>query len=255
MGLHHLEAFWTKAKGNSCCCGSRTKEVVSAGCRWVRPASWRRNGESSHKPLSEARSDSQRLEVGAQRLRSVLSSVNDLVQVLSFPQMKGHVFTWRPNMAMLSYKAKCQHYFLVHFLDIQGSTKAQHSPLLISEQSRSSAGVSGTKICGYSLGCWITGCITGCSLSKACCMLFVRANGTLEERVSWLQSTGPRAWIHHFHPGIAPQRTGKFSCFGNVGLERISCHWQAALFLHHKWNWNRVPNFTPISYLTSSKLP
>lgn len=96
-------------------------------------------------------------------------------------------------MAMLSYKAKCQHYFFVHFLEIQGSTKAQHSPLLISEQSRSSAGVSGTKIFGYSPGCWITGCITGCSLSKACCMLFVRANGTLEERVPWLQSTGPRA--------------------------------------------------------------
>lgn len=53
-------------------------------------------------------------------------------------------------MAMLSYKAKCQHNFLVHFLDIQGSTKAQHSPLLISEQSRSSAGVSGTKSYGYS---------------------------------------------------------------------------------------------------------
>lgn len=91
MGLHHLEAFWTKAKGNSCCCGSRTKEVVSAGCRWVRPASWRRNGESSHKPLSEARSDSQRLEVGAQRLRSVLSShlAMTLNKSFHFPKWKG----------------------------------------------------------------------------------------------------------------------------------------------------------------------
>ena len=53
-------------------------------------------------------------------------------------------------MAMLSYKAKCPHYFSVHSLDIQRSTKAQHSPLLISEQSRSSTGVSGTKSYGYS---------------------------------------------------------------------------------------------------------
>lgn len=86
-------------------------------------------------------------------------------------------------------------------------------------------------------------------------LLHALDNGTLEERVSWLQSVGPRAQIHHFHPGIAPQRTGKFSCFGNVDLERISCHWQAALFLHCKCNWNRVPNFTPISHLTSNKLP
>lgn len=175
------------------------------------------------------------LRWGAQRLRPVL----------------------RPKRALLSYKAKCHPYFSVHSLDIQRSTKAQHSPLLTSEQSRSSAGVSATKTYGESDGftALLHHWMFWGSTSPLQSWLYALDNGTLEERVSWLQSTGPRAWTHHFHPGIAPQRTGKFSRFGNAGLERISCHWQAALFLHRKCNWNRVPTFTPISHLTSSKLP
>lgn len=80
-------------------------------------------------------------------------------------------------------------------------------------------------------------------------------NGTLEESISWINSTGSRAWIHRFHPGIAPQRTVKFSCFGNVGLERISCHWQAAFFLCCKCKWNRVPTFTPLAISPAVNCP
>lgn len=135
---------------------------MSARCRWVRPAPWRRNGESLHKPLSVARPDSQHLEVGAQRLRSVLSSaIWPWTNPFFSTNERLYIITWRPNMAMLSYKAKCHRYFSFHSLDPQRSTKTFVTTHRWAAQT-------------ISWGEWYKKLrlqpfsITGCSLSKTC---------------------------------------------------------------------------------------
>lgn len=97
----------------------------------------------NHKPLSEASCDSQHLEVVAQRIRAILSSA-------LWSWMSPFISWMRPSMATLRYKTKHHPYFSAHSLDIRRSTAAQHSALLVSEQSTSSAGMSGTKSSSYS---------------------------------------------------------------------------------------------------------
>lgn len=144
---------------------------------------------------------------------------------------------------------KYHHHFSDHSLDAQRPPKGQRSPLLIPEQSRLTAELSGTESCAESNGftAFLHHWMFWGSITPFQSLLSALDYGTLEESISWIKNAGPRAWIHHFHPGIAPQRTVKFSCFGKVGLERISCHWQAALFLCCKCKWSRVPTFTPLA--------